>query len=198
MRKTGFLINLRKLVTHLHLSIQSYDLSRTKTKTLIPYWFFKEELFNVKIQIPYCPKNEQLTYKLIKHLESFTNNNVKFEITWKTRKVKSLFPLKNKVTHKSVVIYEGTCSYGGKYIGETKRNAQVRWTEHDKMQGKSEPARHVLENEGHSFTWKVLCNASLNNKKRKILEAFYIMKYKPTIHDQLDIKFIRLFKNGVT
>ena len=114
-----------------------------------------------------------------------------------TRNIKSLFPLKDKVCHKSNVVYEGTCSCGEKYIGETVRNAEVRWREHDFL-GKSEPAKHVVLNSGHSFSWRTLCKAPQNTRKRKILEAFYINKFKPNINDQLDIRFIHLFKNGIT
>ena len=49
---------------------------------------------------------------------------------WSTRNIKSLFPLKDKVVHRSCVIYEGKCSCGLSYIGETKRNNEVRWKEH--------------------------------------------------------------------
>ena len=143
-----------------------------------------------------CPKNEQSAYKIRSHIETFTNGKVKLEITWKTRKIKSLFPLKDRVTHKSNFIYEGKCN--AVYIGETKRNAQVCWREHDQMAGKSEPSKHVLNNIGHAFEWKVITNAPGNFRKRKILDAFYIVKQKPSINDQLDIRFLRLFRNGIT
>ena len=66
------------------------------------------------------------------------------------------------------------------------------------MSGKSEPSKHVLNNVGHAFTWKIIANAPLNDRERKMLEAFFIMKTKPKINDQLDIRFLRLFKNGIT
>ena len=37
----------------------------------------------------------------------------------------TLFPLKDKHNDKFCVIYEGDCSFGSCYIGETKNNA--RW-----------------------------------------------------------------------
>ena len=45
--------------------------------------------------------------------------------------MRSLFPLKDKNDYKSCVIYKGDCSCGSRYIGETKRNAEVRWNEHN-------------------------------------------------------------------
>ena len=47
-------------------------------------------------------------------------------ITWKTRNIQSLFPLKDKNNYKSCVIYKGDCFCGSSYIGETRRNAKVR------------------------------------------------------------------------
>ena len=52
-------------------------------------------------------------------------------LTWKTRNIRSLFPLKDKNDYKSCVIYKGDCSCGSRYIGENKRNAGVRWNEHN-------------------------------------------------------------------
>ena len=33
---------------------------------------------------------------------------------------------------------------------------------------------------------------------RKVIEAYYIRRFLPTINDQLDIKSVYLFRNGVT
>ena len=66
-------------------------------------------------------------------------------VLWSTRNIKSLFPLKDKVGHRSCIIYEGKCSCGFSYIGETKRNSEVCWKEHEDPAGKSEPAKHLIE-----------------------------------------------------
>ena len=47
-------------------------------------------------------------------------------VLWSTRNIKSLFPLKNKVAHRSCIIYERKCSCKLYYIGETKRSSEVR------------------------------------------------------------------------
>ena len=73
-------------------------------------------------------------------------------ITWKTRNIRSLFPLKDKNDYKSCVIYKGDCSCGSRYIGETKRNAEVRWNEHNNPTKSSEPSRHLRSNINHDFT----------------------------------------------
>ena len=40
---------------------------------------------------------------------------------WKTRGIRSLFNLKDKVSHVSSVVYEGKCNCSENYIGETGR-----------------------------------------------------------------------------
>ena len=56
-------------------------------------------------------------------------------ILWSTRNIKYLFPLKGKVAHPFCVIYEGQCSCKLSYIGEMKRNNEVRWREHEDSAG---------------------------------------------------------------
>ena len=38
----------------------------------------------------------------------------------------------------------------------------------------------------------------MNNRKRKILEAFFIAVKRPTLNEQKDSKKLTLFRNGVT
>ena len=73
----------------------------------------------------------------------FTKVYFEGAIKRKTRQVKTLFPLKDKSLHPSCVIYKGTCSCGETYIGETIRNASIRWEEHNDPINKSEPAKHL-------------------------------------------------------
>ena len=80
-------------------------------------------------------------------------------ITWKTRNIRFLFSLKDKNDYKSFVVYKGDCSCGSRYIGETKRNAEVRWNEHNNPTKSSEPSKHLRSNINHYFTWAVISNA---------------------------------------
>ena len=48
------------------------------------------------------------------------------------------------------------------------------------------------------FQWKVLMSAPMNNRKRKILEAFFIAVKRPTLNEQKDSKKLTLFRNNVT
>ena len=123
-------------------------------------------------------------------------------VLWSTRNIKSLFPLKDKVVHQiyeeTWVIYEGKCSCGLSYIGETKRNSEVRWKEHEDPAGKSEPAKHLIENTYHQFTWKVLSVTPSYFRRRKIQEAFFIALRKPASNDQLEHHSLSLFRHGIT
>ena len=107
--------------------------------------------------------------------------------------MKSLFPLKNKISHPHSVIYKDTCSCSKTYIGETLRNVVVRWKEHEYRHGKSELAKHQWENPSHSFCWEILDKASLDNRKRKILEAYYIKIFSSSLNDQIENEKINFY-----
>ena len=93
----------------------------------------------------------------------------------------------------------GNCYCKESYIGETKRNAELRWKEHcSNNVKKSEVAEHLLTNPGHTINLQVVTSAPHQRKKRKILEAYYITKFKPSLNNQLDIKITHLFRNGIT
>ena len=133
---------------------------------------------------------------------------MKFFIIWKTTKIRSCFPLKDKPPHKCAVIYKGVCSCGVEYIGETIRCEHIRFAEHDNVKGTSEPAKHLAANNQtdcppgtspvHKFSWKSLCRAPLQNHKRKILEGLYIAKSKPKLNEQIICHKLLLFNNGIT
>ena len=105
--------------------------------------------------------------------------------TWKTRNIRSLFPLKDKNDYKSRVIYKGDCSCGSRYIGETRRNVEVKWNEHNNPTKSSEPSTHLRSNISHCFKWAVISNAPKIVKTRKNLEASYIALWKPSLNEGL-------------
>ena len=78
------------------------------------------------------------------------------------------------------------------------RNAETRWNEHNNPTNKSEPAIHLNKNIEHSFTWDILSIAPKNDRKRRILEAYYIGKIKPCLNEQVTSHTLNLFRNGVT
>ena len=92
--------------------------NQEKDEVLIPLWLFDDRK-ECSIRLPFAPANEKFVKSFINKLETFTNYKVKFNIVWKTRKIKSLFSNKDKVSHYSCVIYRGMCSCGADYRGET-------------------------------------------------------------------------------
>ena len=110
---------------------------------LIPPYFFDDPIPFILVKIPFCPENEHLPKHFIRKLKSFLEMcNI-------------------------CVIYEGSCSCSDTYIGETKRNVEVRWLEHEHLKGKSEPAKHLNKNPTHKFSWRVLMSAPQNTRIRK-------------------------------
>ena len=99
---------------------------------IIPTWLCDDRKF-IQIKVPYYPKNEELSKSFINKLVKFTNNKVKSIITWSTRKVRSLFPLNDRVNHLPCVIYQGICSCGETYVGEIERIAEGRFSEHNTL-----------------------------------------------------------------
>ena len=83
-------------------------------------------------------------------------------------------------------------------IGQTVRNASIRWSEHNNINGNSEPAKHIAANTTHAFSWKVISVAPKNAHKRKLLEAMIIRLHNPSLNEQVEIKSLILFGNGVT
>ena len=62
--------------------------------------------------VPFCSKNEMESKRFIKKLNTYTKWNFNFFIIWQTRKIESIFKLKDKNIHPSHIIYKGTCNCG--------------------------------------------------------------------------------------
>ena len=118
-----------------------------------------------------------------------------FHILWLTRKIETLFKLKDKNTHPSHVIYRGTCICNQVYIGETARNLEVRINEHSDINKQSEPAKHLKTHPEHKFTWDILTSAR-SWTKRKIKEAFYIARFNPSLNKQVQSFHLTLHPMG--
>ena len=106
--------------------------------------------------------------------------------------------MKDKNPHPACKVYEGICSCSANYIGETKRNVETRWNEHENPNKDSEPAKHLRKFPDHKFDWKILLTASVNAKLCKILESSMIALKQPSLNEQLDLDQLILFRNGVT
>ena len=139
---------------------------------IIPPSLFEITKHFILAEILYCELNEIKSKHFLKKFHKFTNNRIL--ITWKARNIRFMFPLKGKNNYKSCVIYKVDCSCGSRYIGETKRNAEVRWNEHNNPTKTSKPSKRLRSNINHYFTWAVISDAPKNVKTRKNLEASYI------------------------
>ena len=165
---------------------------------IIPPWFLEVKKKIVLVEIPYCLKNKNSSKQFIKNFDQFTNDTFDVRIKWLTKKVKTLLKVKDKSLYQACKIYKGVCSCGESYIGETIRNAEVRWNEHNNPMNKSNPSKYIKDNLDHVFNWSVLANAPKNMFQQKVLEAYYIVLEKPTLSEQLEPEKLNLFRNGVT
>ena len=102
--------------------------------------------------------------RIICKLEEYTNYKAKFRYTLKTRKLPSLFSLKDPIVYKENVIYKETWTCKEFYIGETKHNPEVRWNEHC-----SKVRDHLLINPDHNITWHIIAKAPAQTFNWKIL-----------------------------
>ena len=132
----------------------------------------------VLVEIPYCLKNESSSKQFIKKFDKVTNDTFDLQIKWLTKKVKTLFRVKDKSLHQACKIYKSSC--GGSYIGETIRNVEVRWDERNNPMKKSNPSKHIKDNLDHVFNWLVLANVPENMFQQKFLESCYIVLEQPT------------------
>ena len=154
------------------------NFNRKNNELLIPPWLFDERK-HVTIRLPFSSKNEKYCSYFIDRSVSFTSGKVKFNVVWKTRKIQSLFLLKDNVQHLNCVIYESICSCGEMYVGETIRNCKIRCDEHNDVNKNSEPAKHLAKNTEHEFSCFILARAPVNALKRRILEAYFIKLIAP-------------------
>ena len=138
-------------------------------------------------------KNERSFKQFIKKSDKFTIDTFDVQIKWLTKKVKTLFRIKDKSLHKACKIYKGACSCGESYIRETIRNIEVHWDEHNNPMKKSNPLKQIKDNLDHVFNWSVLANAPKNMFQQKVPEAYYIVLEKPTLNVQLECNRLNLF-----
>ena len=112
--------------------------------------------------------------------------------------MRNLVRLKSKNPQPACVIYQGICACKENYIGETKRNVDIWWQEHSDVNRITDPSRNLKSNPTHTFTWKVLMAAPINDRVRKNVEAPFIALSRPSLNEQIDSKKLLLFQNGVT
>ena len=91
---------------------------------IIPPYLFEEEKPFILLKLPFCEQNEVKSKDFIKKFHKFTNNSFRLAISWKTRKMKTLFKIKDKNLYPACKIYYGECEHcGDNYIRETVQNS---------------------------------------------------------------------------
>ena len=134
----------------------------------------------------------------MKKFHKFTNNSFRMIITWKTRNIRSFFPLRYENDYKWYVIYKGKSSCGSRYISETERM--------QKLDGMNIIIQLIVQNHQnileatsttvlHGLPFQML---QKNSNTRKNLKAWYIAFWKPDLNEQKDFERLDLFRNGVT
>ena len=110
----------------------------------------------------------------MKKLHRFTKESFNIAISWTTRKIRSLFRVKDKNLCPACKIYYGIYECGEDYVGEAVRNTTTRWSEHNNPTKDTQPARHLKDHLEHNFHWKIICHASKNRALRKNLEFYWV------------------------
>ena len=164
---------------------------------IIPPYLSEEPKPRIVVEISFCELIEKRVSTSRKKFNYFTSDSYDLNVVWKTKKVRSFFPLKDKNLHPSCKIYYGLCSLGEDYVGETKGNVSVRYDEHNKPSNESKPAAHLKQNNDDYFIWRILCNVPSNARTRKNIKAFFIAIMRPSLNEQIDSDALILFRNGV-
>ena len=165
---------------------------------IIPPQFFEIPMKILFLHLPFCEANKKRWKSFLNRFYNFTNEKFKLVIRWKTWNLKSLLSLKDKDVYPACKVYKGICSCESIYLGQKKRNVEVRYLEHNHPSGKSEPSKHLHQNINHVFTWSVICSAPKSDRTRKNLEAFYIALMRPNVNEQCNSNVLTLFRNGIT
>ena len=66
----------------------------------------------IAVEFRFCELNEKRVSTFRNKFNCFTNDSYDLNVVWKTKKVRSFFPLKDKNLHPSCKIYYGLCSCG--------------------------------------------------------------------------------------
>ena len=91
----------------------------SEEELIIPSSFFEVEPTFLLLKLPFCEKNEAKSKDFITKFHKFINNQFRLAISWNTRKLSSLFRLKDKNLYPVCKIYYGKCQCGKDYVRET-------------------------------------------------------------------------------
>ena len=112
------------------------------------------------VEIPYCEESEKF-FQIGNYIENKKDSNT---ISCYRKKTLSLL----------LKIYYGIFDCDEDYASETERNTKTKWLEHNNLERKSEPDRHILNNVERIITWTILAQTSKKGSIRKNVEALFI------------------------
>ena len=114
------------------------------------------------------------------------------------KKIKSLFPLKDKNIYPAWRICYGLSFCKGNYICESKNNTTTRWGQHNNHNQDSKTVKHLNKNIQHSYNQTILVNAFNHTRTRNNLEAIFIALLRPSLNNHLKSNKLLLFRNSIT
>ena len=144
--------------------------------------------------VPYSEnQGHKLLSKMKKQLKKTLPEDVNTIISYKSTKLSTKFPVKDKTDfqHKNNVVYHSKYPSKGcheNYIGETKRRIVERIQDPNNPNNRDKIS-HLLKyarEKGHTHVWekdfKILGNNYRSNIKCKISEFLFIRQLKPTLN----------------
>ena len=99
-----------------------YSTTDAEDPFIISPSLFDEHKRFILTDIPVCEKNENKSKNITKKFHHYPSGKYRVSINWITKKVKRLFPFKDKNFYPGCKIYHGLCFFYEYYIGESKRN----------------------------------------------------------------------------
>ena len=72
--------------------------------TIIPPYLFEEHKPRIAVEFPFCELNEKRVSIHLEKFNYFTTDSYDLNVVWKTKKIRSFFPLKDKNLHPSCKI----------------------------------------------------------------------------------------------
>ena len=88
---------------------------------IIPDFLFAKPKVFILVEIPFCVTNENNAKRLLDRLQYFVHHKFDIAVKWFTKKIRSLFRLKDKNPQAACKICEGICSCSANYIVKQKK-----------------------------------------------------------------------------
>ena len=155
-----------------------------KFRFVWPIYFWSQQHVHLNTTPTECKTDWRSLYeKLKKKVEIFLKRHeTRLVMSHYTFNIGKLFPYKDRqsVLHSVGVVFQLTCCFDQKYIGQMKRNLIMRLNEHRTPQS-SEVCRHLMENPKQSvnFNSPIILDRRSHCTKLRQKETLHIAKRQP-------------------